>query len=51
MRAEYLGSKKKGDENLSMPMSRTLCLVAFSVKSVILEKMSPRFTIRLFALG
>lgn len=49
--AVYFGSKKKGDENLSMPMSRTRCFVAFSLKLVMRAKVSPKLTTSIFFCG
>ena len=40
------GSKKKGTENLSRPMSRTRCLVALYFPFTTLERSSPTFAIR-----
>jgi len=49
--ALYLGSKKKGDEYLSTPISNTLCLVAFILKLVIRSKQAPRLTTRASGSG
>jgi len=45
IRAENLGSRKNGQENLSHPMSSTLCLVALNLWPDILLKVSPIFMI------
>ena len=48
---ENLGLKKKGDEYLSIPISKTRCLVAFNLKLVARLRVSPRLTTILSASG
>ena len=46
-----LGEHRNGEEYLYIPMSKTLCFVAFSLKLVDLAKISPKLTTKQFVSG